>query len=66
MSVAAPLYSIEDGRLLVNGTVVLKGVSSNVAVYPVTETLASSPAAFLGASSSALGSRHVFGLGVLQ
>lgn len=62
----APPCSIKDGSLLVNGTVVLKGVPSNVAVYPVSDGLASSPAAFVGASSSVVSSRHVFGLGVLQ
>ncbi|KAL8465657.1 hypothetical protein ACS0TY_034942 [Phlomoides rotata] len=66
MTVAAPPCRIEDGSLLVNGTVVLKGVPSNVAVYPVTDGVVSSSAAFLGASSSVLSSRHVFGLGVLQ
>ncbi|XP_011071998.1 probable galactinol--sucrose galactosyltransferase 2 [Sesamum indicum] len=64
---AAPC--IKDGSLMANGKVVLTGVPSNVAVYPVTDGLSSSSspsAAFLGASSSIPSSRHVFGLGVLE
>ncbi|KAL0417258.1 UNVERIFIED_CONTAM: putative galactinol--sucrose galactosyltransferase 2 [Sesamum latifolium] len=64
---AAPC--IKDGSLTANGKVVLTGVPSNVAVYPVTDGLSSSSspsAAFLGASSSIPSSRHVFGLGVLE
>ncbi|KAL0341618.1 UNVERIFIED_CONTAM: putative galactinol--sucrose galactosyltransferase 2 [Sesamum calycinum] len=64
---AAPC--IKDGSLMANGKVVLTGVPSNVAVYPVSDGLSSSSspsAAFLGASSSIPSSRHVFGLGVLE
>ncbi|KAK4438452.1 putative galactinol--sucrose galactosyltransferase 2 [Sesamum alatum] len=64
---AAPC--INDGSLMANGKVVLTGVPSNVAVYPVADGLSSSSslsAAFLGASSSIPSSRHVFGLGVLE
>ncbi|KAL0318609.1 UNVERIFIED_CONTAM: putative galactinol--sucrose galactosyltransferase 2 [Sesamum angustifolium] len=64
---AAPC--IKDGSLMSNGKVVLTGVPSNVAVYPVSDGLSSSSspsAAFLGASSSIPSSRHVFGLGVLE
>lgn len=61
---------IKDGSIMVNGRVVLTGVPSNVSVYPVTDGLSSSSSssspAFIGASSSVPGSRHVFGLGVLQ
>ncbi|PIN23071.1 Galactinol--sucrose galactosyltransferase [Handroanthus impetiginosus] len=61
---AAPC--IKDGSLMVNGKVVLTGVPSNVAVYPVTDGLPSSSAAFLGASSNLPSPRHVFSLGVLR
>ncbi|XP_073040177.1 probable galactinol--sucrose galactosyltransferase 2 isoform X2 [Primulina eburnea] len=64
------LPCIKEGFLLVNGKVLLKGVPSNVAVYPVTDDLSSSTsstsAVYLGASSSIRSSRHVFPIGILQ
>ncbi|XP_073148587.1 probable galactinol--sucrose galactosyltransferase 2 isoform X2 [Henckelia pumila] len=64
------LPRIKEGSLIVNGKVLLKGVPSNVAVYPVTDELSSSTsstsAVYLGASSSMPSSRHVFPIGILQ
>lgn len=53
--------SISDGCLLVGGRVVCSGVPQNVVVSPD-----SSGSAFLGATSSAPSSRHVFTVGVLE
>ncbi|KAG8378714.1 hypothetical protein BUALT_Bualt07G0014000 [Buddleja alternifolia] len=67
MTVTAAPPCIKNGSLMVNGKVVLTGVPSNVAVYPVTDDSSSSlSAAFIGASSSTPNSRHVFSLGVIQ
>ncbi|KAF5957367.1 hypothetical protein HYC85_004592 [Camellia sinensis] len=57
---AAPI--VRDGCLMVRGKVVLTGVPTNVVVSPAT----SGSAAFLGATSTSLSSRHVFNLGVLD
>ncbi|KAI8018053.1 putative galactinol--sucrose galactosyltransferase 2 [Camellia lanceoleosa] len=57
---AAPI--VRDGCLMVRGKVVLTGVPANVVVSPAT----SGSAAFLGATSTSLSSRHVFNLGVLD
>ncbi|KAL0356336.1 UNVERIFIED_CONTAM: putative galactinol--sucrose galactosyltransferase 2 [Sesamum radiatum] len=64
---AAPC--IKDGSLMANGKVVLTGVPSNVAVYPVTDGLSSSSspsAAFLGASSVIPSSDMFLVLGFLR
>ncbi|XAR53893.1 Galactinol--sucrose galactosyltransferase [Bertholletia excelsa] len=52
---------IKDGVLSVNGREALSGVPDNVIVTPWTDS-----SAFVGATSSHSGSRHVFKLGVIQ
>ncbi|XP_075503722.1 putative galactinol--sucrose galactosyltransferase 2 [Primulina tabacum] len=70
MKVKNALPCMKEGFLIVNGKVLLKGVPSNVAVYPVTDDLSSSTsstsAVYLGAISSIPSSRHVFPIGILQ
>ncbi|KAI3464163.1 hypothetical protein Pfo_020826 [Paulownia fortunei] len=51
----------KNGCLMVRGKVVLTGVPENVVISP-----ASSGSAFIGANSTALSSRHVFNLGILE
>ncbi|KAL7153544.1 hypothetical protein ABFS83_04G176800 [Erythranthe nasuta] len=52
---------IKNGCLTVRGKVVLTGVPENISVSP-----ANAGSAFVGASSTASSSRHVFNLGVLK
>lgn len=53
--------TLKDGALSVKGTDVLTGVPKNVVVTPLT-----SSSAFIGATSTIMGSRHVFKLVLIQ
>lgn len=60
MTVTA-LPVIKNGCLMVRGKVVLTGVPENVVISP-----SSSGSAFVGATSTASSSHHVFNLGTLE
>ncbi|XP_031393395.1 probable galactinol--sucrose galactosyltransferase 2 isoform X2 [Punica granatum] len=53
--------AVKDGALSVDGKDVLTGVPDNIVVTPLTGS-----SAFVGATSTIMGSRHVFKLGLIQ
>lgn len=53
--------SVKNGSLMIRDKAVLTGVPDNIIVTP-----ADPEAAFIGASSDVLSSRHVFSLGILE
>lgn len=61
-----PKINLNDGKVVVHGKTILKGVPDNIVITPGSGGSGLLSGAFIGASASKPKSRHVFPVGVLE